>query len=70
MPSQASKKKLARQPRKVEKKAVAAIARVEKAADKAEGKLAAARQPPRRSALATPRSPKRRQEVDGEEVSR
>jgi hypothetical protein len=41
--SQVSKKKIARHPRKVEKKAVAAISRVEKAADKAESKLAAAK---------------------------
>ncbi len=39
--SRASKKTIVRHPRKVQKRAAAAIDRVEKAADKAEGKLAA-----------------------------
>ena len=52
--SQASKKKVANQPRKVHKKAVAAIARVDKAVDKAEAKLAAAKKSAAKKGKAAP----------------
>ncbi len=54
MPREASKKQIANHPRKVHKKAVAAIARVDKAVDKAEAKLAAAKKSAAKKGNAAP----------------